>query len=526
MLAIQRPTPGPIRNRHVLTLLSSLWPGLGQAAVGARRAAIVLALPPLVLVALGVAALLSPDRLTRLAELFDPAVIAAALGIELALLAWRLGAVADAFRRGEGSIGGRASVLTAIGLLFVIVPSVYAAYLTEVTREAALQVYSAVEPQGWRPDSTPPPDPDFDVYETPAPTAPDLGRFTVLFIGADWEPGRGSALTDTMIVASLDPISNSVSMVSMPRDTVDLPLPDGRVFHGKINSLVSYVRNHPALFPGAPSGETVLADTLGSVYGVRVDGWVEVNMPGFIGTVDSLGGIDVTVHDAFCDPTYHEFGYTHGFSIGVGRYHFDGEQALAYARVRKAEGESDFTRAARQQEVIVALRDRVVSGGFVNDPAGFIASFGQLLRTNLSPAQLSPYVDMASKVTRDRIFRSVITYPLVKFLPGDPRGWVIAPVMDRIRALGAAAFPQAGTLPAPASANSLSVIPPDDGKLRTSGPGNCLAAPKPTPTPGTSSSASPAPSGDATPIPTEAPTPEPTAAPTPQPTPAAPVASP
>jgi polyisoprenyl-teichoic acid--peptidoglycan teichoic acid transferase len=514
----------PRRNRHVLTLLSSIWPGLGQAAAGARRTAFVLALPPLVLAVLGIGALASPDRLTRLALLIDPSVIAAVLGIEVALLAWRLGAVADAFRRGDGSIGGRASVLTAIGLLFVLVPSVYAAYLTEVAREAASQVFSAAEPpEGWHPGTTPPPDPDFGYYGTPAPSAPDVGRFSVLFIGADSGPGRDHALTDTMIVASLDPVANTVSMLSFPRDTVDVPLPDGRIYHGKINTLVSFVRNNPNFFPGAPSGETVLADSLGAMYGVQVNGWVEVNLPGFVDVVDSLHGIDVSVHDAFCDPTYHDYGYPNGFAIGTGRYHFNGDQALAYARVRKADGESDFTRAARQQEVIVALRDRVVSGGFVSDPVGFIKSFGDLVRTNLKPHDLLPYVDAASRITRDHIYRDVVTYPLIRYVAGDPRGWIVVPVLDKIAALGAEAYPPAGTLP-----TKLDTIPPDDGTPKKSGPTTCQAAPTPPPTPGPSISPSGQPSDAPSPAPTEtpAPTPDPTATekpggpPTPAPTPA------
>jgi LytR_cpsA_psr family len=74
-----------------------------------------------------------------------------------------------------------------------------------------------------------------------------------------------------------------------------------------------------------------------------------------------------------------------GFAIVPGRYHFNGDEALAYARVRKAVGENDFTRAGRQQEIVVAARDRVVSGGFLNDPTGFLQAMGQLVTTGLSP---------------------------------------------------------------------------------------------------------------------------------------------
>jgi LCP family protein required for cell wall assembly len=501
------------RNRHLATLLSSVWPGLGQLALGARRAGLALALPPLGLLVLAVAAALAPDRLSRVALLLDPAVLASLLVAELLLLGWRLVATADAFRRGEGRLGGPAAALTAVGLLFVLVPSAYAAYLTGVAYAATTSVFSAVEPQTpatpLTPPRTPEPDPEFIATGTPEPsTAPDLGRFTVLFIGGDSGPNRDHFLTDTMMIASLDPVSGSVSMVSMPRDTVDVPLGDGRTFRGKINSLVSYARNHPGQFPGTPSGETVLANALGALLGVQVDGWVEVNLPGFVDVVDSLKGIDVTVHDGFCDPTYHDYGFPNGFSVTPGRWHFDGQEALGYARVRKATGESDFTRAARQQEIIVALRDRVVSGGFVNDPARFIASFGNLVRTNLRPAQLVPYVEAASAITRDRIYRQVVTYPLIHYLAGDPRGWVVALYVDKIRALGARAFPPAGTLP-----TSMDTIPPDDGTQKRGSPTSCL--PLATPPPTATASSSPTAPGSPTPVPSDAATPPPTPEPTP-----------
>src|SRR6185369_359724 len=87
----------PLRsNRHVAALLSALWPGLGQLAIGARRTAVLLALPPLVLVVLGIGAIASPDRVARLASLVNPDVIAALLGVEVVVLVWRLLAVGDA----------------------------------------------------------------------------------------------------------------------------------------------------------------------------------------------------------------------------------------------------------------------------------------------------------------------------------------------------------------------------------------------------------------------------------------------
>lgn len=522
--AIQLQLP-PKRNRHVQTLLSSLWPGLGQLASGARRSGLFLALPPFVVVALALAALASPDRVARLAELLDPGVIAAVLVLELVFLAWRLGAVADAFRRGDGAIRARAAGLTAIGLVFVIVPSVYAAYLTEIAREAALDVFSAVE-QPWQPTGGRTPDrliPDDDlgpgtvVFSPP----PSLGRFTVLLIGVDSGPGRSTALTDSMIIASLDPVAESVSMISVPRDMVDVPLPGGGSFRPKINSLMAYANNHPSAFPGAPSGEAVLAATLGQLLGVQVDGWAMVNLPGFVRVVNSIGGIDITVHRGFCDAGYREYGMN-GFAILPGRYHFDGDAALAYARVRHALTENDFTRAGRQEEIVVAARDRVASGGFLANPAEFLTAMGQLVKTSLPPSALIDFIEPATHVTRDHVYRQVIQPPLVHSSPGDPRGSIQVPDLLGIHKLGVAAFPPAGTLPV-----GVATIPPDDGGATTSKlpPVNCAVAPTITPAPTLAPKPSPTPLPTDTPVPTDTPaptiTPKPGGGPTPSPDPTA-----
>ncbi len=86
--------------------------------------------------------------------------------------------------------------------------------------------------------------------------------------------------------------------------------------------------------------------------------------------VDAVGGVDITVKKALADPNYPRLDGSHGWSVEPGPHHFNGSDALAYARIRKVLGESDLTRAARQQEVLVALRNRVVDAGIlVNLPS-------------------------------------------------------------------------------------------------------------------------------------------------------------
>ena len=128
---------------------------------------------------------------------------------------------------------------------------------------------------------------------------------------------------------------------------------------------------------------------LGTLTQVPIDYYAKVDLGGFVRVVDVLGGVDVNVAHGFCDPGYDEYGFTNGFSITAGLHHLNGQQALAYARVRKASGESDFTRAARQQEVISGIRDSIVHGGFLNDPIGLLQALGKTVETNV-PRDLLP----------------------------------------------------------------------------------------------------------------------------------------
>jgi LCP family protein required for cell wall assembly len=479
----------------------------------------VLALVPLPFLIAAALALAGPDRIGLLAHLLDPAILAAALVVQAVVLAWRVFAAGDAWRRGAGAVRSRRLVVGVVAAIVVLAPSLTGLYLTQVARDAAAAIYQTESV--WHPTQKPPPDPDHDfgpsvAVPTESPAPPD-SRFTVLLIGVDSGPGRSTSLTDTMIVASLDPVANTVSMVSVPRDTVDVPLPDGRVYRSKINSLAAYARLHPEQFPGAASGQAVLAAALGELLGVRIDGWAQVNLPNFVRVVDAIGGIDVSVRKGFCDAGYDEYGLN-GFAITPGRYHFDGDQALAYARVRKAAGESDFTRAGRQQEIVVAVRDRVLAGGFLVDPAGFIRSLGALVSTSLSPDELIAHIEPLTKVPRDRIYRAVIEHPLVKGLLDPVRGSIQEPDIAAIRALAAGAFPAAGSDP-----TGVDPIPDDPGgaTISTLPPVTCTVpsvTPEPTLPPTPAPTDSPAPTSDPSPEPSTTPKPgggQPTPSPSP-----------
>jgi len=151
--------------------------------------------------------------------------------------------------------------------------------------------------------------------------------------------GTNGAHTDTIMVASINSEKQKISLFSVPRDLYV----NGR----KINQYYTYY------------GVEQLERMVGSVTGLHMDAYVQVDLTGFVEIVDILGGLDVYVDEDVYDSLYPngKGGYM-TYSIEKGQHHLDGEEALKYARSR--ESTSDFSRAARQQNVLSALRSKVM----------------------------------------------------------------------------------------------------------------------------------------------------------------------
>jgi len=160
--------------------------------------------------------------------------------------------------------------------------------------------------------------------------------------------------------------------------------------------------------------------------------------------------------------------------------------------------------------VIAALRDRVVHGGFLDNPASFLRSAGQTVRTNIKPSFIADWIDVAAKVGRDDVYRIVIAHPLVK--PGsDARGSIQLPDLKKIRSMAAQLFTPTGTRP-----TGFDTMPTNgSGATRSaSSSSDCGRTPSPTPTPKPTAKPTPKPtakpSASAKPKPTETPSPTPT----------------
>ena len=261
----------------------------------------------------------------------------------------------------------------------------------------------------------------------------------------------------------------------------------------------------------------------GELVRLPIDYYALVTLGGFIPVIDSLGGVDVHVDNAFCDPTYDEYGFTAGFSIKAGWHHLNGRQALAYARVRKASGESDFTRARRQQEVLSAVRDAVVAGRFLGDPVGLLKAVGRTVSTNVPRSRVSEFLDHATRIDRATTYRGVLVGNDMVRSGYDGRGYVLLPDLPRVRAYALSLFPTDGTLPAAGFQSDVEERSDAGSGSFSSGVAGCRPAatqkPSPKPSPTASPSASPSASGSPEPTPSPSPSPEPTPPPSPSPSP-------
>lgn len=198
-----------------------------------------------------------------------------------------------------------------------------------------------------------------------------FGHVNILLLGTGDESHDGVDLTDTIMIASIDPKKNgSIALFAIPRD---LYVRSARMGSGRINSLYRDFK-HWMIGKGfseeAASQEALreLSAEIGRLTSVEIQKIIKVDFIGFVQAVDAVGGIDIDVPYTLVDREYPGPNYSYvTFSIDKGPQHLDGETALKYARSRHST--SDFSRSARQQQIIKALGQKVKDEGILSSPS-------------------------------------------------------------------------------------------------------------------------------------------------------------
>jgi LCP family protein required for cell wall assembly len=202
-------------------------------------------------------------------------------------------------------------------------------------------------------------------------------RFTFVLAGLDRRPGeRGLAYrTDSMMLISIDPVSQSIGVLSIPRDLyVQIP---GYASLQRVNTPMVFGETRQ---PGY--GPTLLMQTIQLNFGIRVHDYVLVDFQAFIDLIDAIGGIQVTTDYTINDRTFPDLAYGYDpFYLPAGTHQLNGYNALRFARTRH--GDSDIARAQRQQQTLMAIRDRVLNFGQLPNLIGQAPVIWQSLSNNV-----------------------------------------------------------------------------------------------------------------------------------------------
>jgi LCP family protein required for cell wall assembly len=476
------------KSAFTAAFLSLIFPGLGHAYLGAYYRALGFAAGPILIVALLGGFALRMDQRELIALVLNPAVLTSVFVLNIIVLLYRLVAIVDSYRvalyinsykeSGDGRLGPARLPLNPLSVagLFAIVLVMAGTHVAvarydmiamdfleggcvfigadqvdencevDETPSASSSPDASELPSGEPASEVPSPTPEASPVGTALPNVvipPWDGkkRLNILLIGSDQRPNEGYYNTDTLIVVSVDPETKRVAMLSLPRDIVDVPIPDGpaqRVFGtayaGKINSWFGTIRGREDLFPGTnrTRGYNGLKAILGELYGLDIKYFVEVNFKGFKKVVDAIGGVTVNVQVPVVDDQYPgEHGATRLY-IPSGLQHMNGTQALRYARSRHTS--NDFDRGSRQQRLLMAMREQVNPLELIPRIDELTAALKSAVRTDIPPKELPKLMGLASEVDTRDIRSYVFAPPLYGTEVLDsPRGYIILPDTAKIR---------------------------------------------------------------------------------------------
>jgi len=272
---------------------------------------------------------------------------------------------------------------------------------------------------------------DGEFNPVPAPVVEPAAdkRITVLLLGVDQRPDDPNPpRTDNMIVLTLNLSSGQAGMISLPRDLF-VPIP-GFDQSGKINT--AYVVGESNDYPGG--GGALAKKTVSDFLGYPIDYYAKVNFDGFVRAIDLIGGVDVDVAATIHDEQYPtiDYGVT-TFHIDAGRQHLDGDTALKYVRTRHAD--SDFERARRQQQVLLAAKDKVMKNKLATtfQLLDFIDVLSSSIEHDVPTADLLDLAGLALKVQVDDIDQLVLDSQYGQVDADSAYGWILLPDRNKIR---------------------------------------------------------------------------------------------
>jgi LCP family protein required for cell wall assembly len=472
------PSSRPRRHPAIAAFLSFLFPGLGQLYVGQRRLALILAAPMALLLLTALAAFAFGGTAV-LNSALSATFLTVLVGLDLAVMAWRLFAIGQvgfvwpepAPARVAATVGGpgasvrqpltpeRMATIAFVVFLMLLTVGMHAwgGMLVGRVNSTLGDVFSGVGSggapggAGGNPGPLNRPDYAWDGNE----------RINFLLLGIDSGSGRvHEARTDTILAVSVDPETNSAIMISVPRDTGFLPLPDRSVYPDgvyprKINELATEAGEDPERWcPDLPpdSGEAcglrTLERTIGLYLGIPIQYYATIDLEGFTRLVDAVGPLRLCLPGKLVDDTYNGRGDIwpgrRGVELPAGCNDYGGRLALAYARARQGYLEmpdgtrqqlDDFQRSERQQRVLLELRREFAQMDLFFDLPDTLDAIGSTVQTDFPRDKAGDLASLLPLITGEEIRRLVLDLPRFVDPPLDPlTNYMLIPRRDDLRA--------------------------------------------------------------------------------------------
>lgn len=444
-----------VRYRRAFSLLvmTLVLPGSAQIVAGnARVGRVALRIWfGLLLLAAGSLVISVVDHQYALRTFTNPTVLQILrLGLMALAIAWAA-LLVDAWRIGQPLsllVGQRRVLLGVNGGMCLVVAGVllFSSHTVGVMRSTMLATFAGSEVSG----------------------AHD-GRFNVLLIGGDSDGGktRWGLRTDSMTIASIDARTGKTVLIGLPRNMSDFPFEKGSVLrrqfpHGYscdgcyLNSLSTWAGDHPDLFKGYDDpGIEATMEGIEGITGLKINYWTMVNLSGFQGLVDAVGGVTLNVREAIPVGIPGDKFYTH---LKPGVRKLNGWETLWYARARH--DSDDYSRMARQKCVMSAMLSQV-------SPQTVLTHFDQIAKagsamvsTNIPASEVGTFVSLALKAKSQKIATVSLVPPAIVTAHPD---------IAKVRAMITTAIDRAEGVKPPRSAAPKATAPTAAGPASSGG---------------------------------------------------------
>jgi LCP family protein required for cell wall assembly len=266
---------------------------------------------------------------------------------------------------------------------------------------------------------------------SPSPSPVQVGAFTVLLLGSDDDSkfNADHVLTQSMILVRVIPSAKKVIMLSIPRDLY-VPLSVGGT--SKIDGAYSY---------GGPGAAIA---TVQENFGVHINDYIWVGLLGLIKLIDAIGGIDVVTSHPVMDDYYpadvfSSYAYDYQrVAVLAGPQHLDGIHAMQYVRSRHGDLQSDFGRSQRQQQVLLAIRQKAKQLA-PEDLPSIANAIGGELKTSIGVGRVAEMLPLAASLDNPAAITQIVLLP--PYTHGGCPGGSICPNWSQILPLVHTYFP-------------------------------------------------------------------------------------